>query len=89
MPIKKTPAKKTAKEKPVIEQVVEQVEQETFEEAFERVVQVEQEAIAQPESQQLMLAEEQAILFRRETIPPVPCRKPKSNTISIWSLSAA
>ena len=49
--------KKTAKEK----HVVEQVEQETFEEAFERVVQVEQEAIAQSNSQQLIPAEEKQV----------------------------
>lgn len=49
--------KKIAKEKPVDEQV----EFETFEEAFERVVQVEQEAIAQSDLQQLIPAEEKQV----------------------------
>jgi hypothetical protein len=74
MPAKKTPTKKTTKEKLVIEQIVEQVQQvefETFEEAFERVAQVEQAAIAQSDSQQLILAEEQTVEQKAITQPSI------------------
>jgi len=65
MPIKKTPTKKTAKEKPVDQQA----EFETFDEAFERVVQVAQEAIAQSDSQPVIPAVEEPVELETEEDP--------------------